>query len=80
MRDLFLDIIWNCRCFPSFANKFMLKDLEGIIPSCSGEKLVCANEIKKSIGMPTEELNVTIQEALENPGMIGNVTEPEGMM
>ena len=56
----------------------MLKGLEGIIPSCSGEKLACANEIKKSIGMPTKDFNVTIQEALENPGIIGNVTEPEG--
>ena len=54
----------------------MLKDLEGIIPSCSGEKLACANEIRKSIGMPTKEYNIT----LENPGMIGNVTEPEGII
>ena len=75
MLNLFLDIIWNCRCFPSFANGFMLKDLRGIIPSCSGEKLACANEIKKSIGMPTKKYNVT----LEKPGMIGNVTEPEGI-
>ena len=54
----------------------MLKDLKGIVPSCSGEKLACANEIKKSIGMPTKKYNVT----LENPGMIGNVTEPEGII
>ena len=58
----------------------MLKDLEGVIPSCSGEKLACANEIKKSIGMQTKELNVTVQEALENLRMIGNVTEPEGIL
>ena len=56
----------------------MLKELHEIIPSCSGEKLACANEIKKSIGMQSKEFNVTVQEALENPGMIGNVTEPEG--
>ena len=58
----------------------MLKELHEIIPSCSGEKLACANEIKKSMGMQTKEFNVTIQETLENPGMIGNVTEPEGMI
>ena len=57
----------------------MLGDLKKLIPSCSGEKLICANEIQNLLGLESKEFNMTILEAMESPEKIGNVTKPKCM-
>ena len=68
------DIIWNCRCMPSFGPE--MADYLAYIPMCSGEKLLCANTRMKSIGMKKVQFdnNIIVSEALENPDMIGNIS------
>ena len=71
------DIIWNCRCVPSFygSNEEYLP----FIPICSGHKLYCANTRMKSLGMGfpiTEENDVIMPEAMDSPNKIGNISEP----
>ena len=71
------DIIWNCRCIPSFygSNEEYLP----FIPICSGHKLYCANTRMKSLGMGfpiAEENDVIMQEAMDSPNKIGNISEP----
>ena len=36
------DVIWNCRCIPLFG--YDISHYSAFIPSCSGEKLNCANK------------------------------------
>ena len=52
-----------------------LKDLEGIIPSCTGEKLLCANEIEELLGVQTRKFNLTSK---FSSAPVANVTEPKG--
>ena len=70
------DIIWNCRCMPSFG--FVQEYLE-FIPMCSGKKLHCANMRMKSLGMPIIDFanDVDVPEAHQNPNMIGNISKPD---
>ena len=72
------DIIWNCRCMPSFG--YVPEYLE-FIPVCSGEKLLCANTRMKSLGMPMVSFanSVTVPEARQNPNMIGNISKPDSI-
>ena len=72
------DIIWNCRCMPSFG---YVEEYLKFIPMCSGEKLLCANTRMKSLGMkkiPFEN-NKIVTEAIENPNMIGNISKPDSI-
>ena len=55
----------------------MLGELGKLIPSCSGEKLICANKIHNLLGLENKELNTII---LENPDKIGNITKPKCML
>ena len=73
------DIIWNCRCMPSFG--YVGADYLAYIPMCSGEKLLCANTRMKSIGMKKVQFdnNIIVSEALENPDMIGNISKPDSI-
>ena len=65
------DIIWNCRCIPSFYE--MNDDYLPFIPICSGEKLYCANT-----RFPIDfKNNIIVQEAKDNPDKIGNISKPE---
>ena len=71
------DIIWNCRCIPSFyiANDKYLP----FIPICSGKKLNCANKRMKSLGMGfsiAKENDIIMQEAKDSPNTIGNISKP----
>jgi hypothetical protein len=73
------DIIWYCRCIPSF---YELESEEYLpfIPICSGKKLYCANTRMKSLGMGFPiafENNIIVQEAEDNPDKIGNISKPE---
>ena len=70
------DIIWNCRCMPNFG--YYEEYLE-FIPICTGQKLFCAKTWMKTLGMKNEknESFATVQEARENPNMIGNITKPD---
>ena len=52
-----------------------LKDLQGIIPSCTGEKLLCANEIEELMGVKTRKFNFTSK---FSSATVANVTEPKG--
>ena len=72
------DIIWNCRCMPSFGYD---EEYLEFIPMCSGEKLLCANTRMKSLGMPKVSFanSVIVSEALENPKMIGNIPKPDSI-
>ena len=58
----------------------MLGEQRKLIPSCSGEKLICANEIQNLLGLENKEFNTIILEAMENPDQIGNVTKPKCML
>ena len=58
----------------------MLGEQRKLIPSCSGEKLICANEIQNLLGHENKKFNTTILEAMENPDQIGNVTKPKCML
>ena len=74
------DIIWNCRCMPSFygyGSDYLL--YLDYIPLCFGEKLLCANTRSKSMGikMVVSENNVTVPEAMKNPNFIGNISKPD---
>ena len=75
------DIIWNCRCIPSFSTSYISDLLVYLvhIPVCLGEKLLCANTRAKSLGMKmvASENNVTVPEAMKNPNFIGNISKPE---
>ena len=73
------DIIWNCRCMPSFGPE--MADYLAYIPMCSGEKLLCANTRMKSIGMKKVQFdnNIIVSEALKNPDMIGNISKPDSI-
>ena len=51
------------------------KDLEGIIPSCTGEKLLCANEIEELLGVQNRKFNLTSK---FSSATVANVTEPKG--
>ena len=75
-----IEIIWTCRCYPSLINVAMLGELRKLIPSCSGEKLICANEIQNLLGLENKEFNTIILEAMENPDKIGNITKPKCML
>ena len=70
-----IEIIWTCRCYPSLINVAMLGELRKLIPSCSGEKLICANKIQSLLGLENK-----ILEAVENPDQIGNITKPKCML
>ena len=73
------DIIWNCRCMPSFG--YVGADYLAFIPMCSGEKLMCANTRMKSLGMekiPFENNRIE-PEAIESPNMIGNISKPDSI-
>ena len=69
------DIIWNCRCLPNFG---FYEEFWEFIPICSGEKLFCANEKTKSMGMRKipNEYNDLISEVDGNSNMIGNTSKP----
>ena len=71
------DIIWNCRCMPSFGYAGI--EYLAYIPMCIGEKLYCANKRAKSMGMKTvaSENNITVPEAIKNPNFIGNISKPD---
>ena len=72
------DIIWNCRCIPSFYTNN--EEYLPFIPICSGEKLHCAKTRMKSLGMGfpiAKENDVFMQEAKDSPKKIGNISEPE---
>ena len=72
------DIMWSCRCIPSFYNNNEEYYLP-FIPRCSGEKLHCANTRMKSLGMgfPIAKENDTIMpEAEDSPNKIGNISKP----
>ena len=74
------DIIWNCRCIPSFAYYISnYDDYLTHIPACFGERLHCANTRAKSLGvkMVKFENNVTVAEAIRNPNFIGNISKPD---
>ena len=58
----------------------MLGELRKLIPSCSGEKLICANEIQNLLGLESKKFNTIILKAMENPDQIGNVTKPKCML
>ena len=58
----------------------MLGELKNLIPSCSGEKLMCANEIQNLLGLESKEFNIITLEAMEKPDQIGNVTKPKCML
>ena len=72
------DIIWHCRCIPSFY-EMGSEDYLPFIPMCSGEKLHCANTRMKSFGMGfpiAVENDIIVQEAMESPNKIGNISKP----
>ena len=72
------DIIWNCRCIPSFHQNN--GEYLPFISICSGEKLYCANTRMKSLGMGfpiAEENDIIMSEANDSPDKIGNVSKPE---
>jgi hypothetical protein len=52
------------------------KDLEGIIPSCTGEKLLCANKIEELLGVQNRKFNLTSK--FSSAATVANVTEPKG--
>ena len=58
----------------------MLGELRKLIPSCSGEKLICANEIENLLGLENKENNTIMLEAIDNPDQIGNITKPKCML
>jgi hypothetical protein len=58
----------------------MLGELRKLIPSCSGKKLICANEIQNFLGLENKEFNTITLEAMETPDQIGNVTKPKCML
>ena len=74
-----IDILWNCRCKPTFSDYPLPFNLQQWISSCSGTKLYCANERMKSIGLSNKtdsKSNIVVPEALENLDMIGDVSKP----
>ena len=58
----------------------MLGEQRKLIPSCSGDKLLCANEIQNLLGLESKKFNTIILDAMENPDQIGNVTKPKCML
>ena len=58
----------------------MLGELRKLIPSCSGEKLICANKIQNLMGFEIKEINTTKLETMENPDQIGNIMKPKCML
>ena len=77
------DIIWNCRCIPSFfAECSDCGTYYSIfLPDCTGKELYCANARMKSLGLVdvSEENDIIVPEALENPTLIGNITKPDSI-
>lgn len=74
------DIIWNCRCIPSFGSYTNIDEYLPFIPICSGKMLHCANTRMKSLGMEwpiSKENNIIMPEALESPDMIGDISKPD---
>ena len=79
------DIIWNCRCLPKIwqdcydceDNQF--HNTMRMLPFCTGKNLYCANARMKSIGLRKMKKidDIVVDEALENPNMIENITKPE---
>ena len=72
------DIIWNCRCLPSFyptSISWEKDKYSAILSYCTGEKLSCANKRIKSMGMEKikNEDNISIPEALESPDQVGKL-------
>jgi hypothetical protein len=75
------DIMWNCRCIPSFYGNH--EEYLPFIHICSGKKLYCANTRMKSLGMGfpiAEENDVIMQEAIDSPNKIGNISKPENII
>lgn len=71
-----LKIYWNCRCYPEISWNDPYIDFLG---PCFGPNLYCTNEIIKSMGFQSDENseNATefkVQEAIDNPDLIGNIT------
>ena len=58
----------------------MLGELRNLVPSCSGEKLICANKIQNLLGFEIKEINTTKLEAMEHPDQIGNIMKPKCML
>ena len=82
------DIVWNCRCIPSFglggvdpAGKTPVEEGYHEMPRCSDEKLHCANARKRSMGMESivAENDIVIKEAVESPDKIGNISRPNAV-
>ena len=78
------DIIWNCRCLPSFyptSISWEKDKYSAILSYCTGEKLFCANKRIKSMGMEKikNEDKISIREALESPDQVGNISKPAKM-
>ena len=66
------DIIWNCRCIPEFYGYRV-----GNLPYCRGKKLFCAKEKIHNMGFgKSTENGMIVDEAIENPNTIGNLTKP----
>ena len=73
-----LKIYWNCRCYPLFSSYDPYMNFFG---PCKGKNLYCANEVVKNMGFSSKSTNETefkVQEALDNPDLIGNITKPKG--
>ena len=82
------DIIWNCRCMPSFAPHIPM--YMEFLDNCNGEQLYCAKLRMKTMGWMEGFPPITLAndnyvkysvmpEALESPEMIGNISKPEGI-
>ena len=72
-----LRIYWNCRCFPLFSTYDSYMDFLG---PCKDKSLYCAREITKGMGFLSAnntDSDFAVQEALDNPDMIGNISKPE---
>ena len=82
------DIVWNCRCKPRFYSE--CGDCEynyaPFLEYCTGKGLYCANTRMKSLGsgQMSEENDIIVPEALENPTLLGNssynVSKPDAIV
>ena len=55
---------------------FFTQNLASLLPLCFGERLLCSNSIKKSMGMEIDANEIT-KDAKEKSGVFGNLLKPD---
>ena len=75
------DIIWNCRCIPTFVQSYQVADYLPFLSFCTGQGLKCSIRRGKSLGKKKVALenDVIMPDALMNPNKIGNISKPKSI-